>query len=67
MYAIRSYYAPAYGYVRISQFNENTAREVSRAVDELQEASAGMLDGLVLDLRNNPGGVLDAAVSYNFV
>jgi len=59
----REFLAPAYGYVRISQFNENTAREVSRAVDELQEVSAGMLDGLVLDLRNNPGGVLDAAVN----
>ena len=53
------------GYVRISQFNENTSRELSRAVDELQEASGGMLDGLVLDLRNNPGGVLDAAVSVS--
>jgi carboxyl-terminal processing protease len=54
--------APSYGYVRVSQFSENTAREVSRAVDELQDATGGMLDGLVLDLRNNPGGVLDAAV-----
>ncbi|MEJ2256622.1 MAG: S41 family peptidase [Woeseiaceae bacterium] len=53
------------GYVRISQFNENTSRELSRAVDELQVASGGMLDGLVLDLRNNPGGVLDAAVSVS--
>jgi carboxyl-terminal processing protease len=38
------------------------ARELSRAVDELQDANDGMLQGLVLDLRNNPGGVLDAAV-----
>jgi carboxyl-terminal processing protease len=54
--------APAYGYVRVSQFSDNTAREVSRAVDDLQDATGGMLDGLVLDLRNNPGGVLDSAV-----
>jgi carboxyl-terminal processing protease len=53
---------PSYGYVRVSQFNENTARELGRAIDALQEENAGMLDGLVLDLRNNPGGVLDAAV-----
>jgi carboxyl-terminal processing protease len=59
----REFLAPAFGYVRVSQFNENTTRELSRAVDDLQEAGGGMLDGLVLDLRDNPGGVLDAAVN----
>ena len=54
--------APAHGYVRVSQFNENTARELRAAVDDLQNAAGSMLDGFVLDLRNNPGGVLDAAV-----
>ena len=54
--------SPSYGYVRVSQFSENTARELSRAVDELQDTNDGMLQGLVLDLRNNPGGVLDSAV-----
>jgi carboxyl-terminal processing protease len=49
----------------VSQFSENTARELGRAVDELHEANGGMLDGLVLDLRNNPGGVLDAAVDVS--
>jgi carboxyl-terminal processing protease len=53
---------PTYGYVRLSQFSETTAREVSRAIDAMQDSNEGMLDGLVLDLRNNPGGVLDAAV-----
>jgi carboxyl-terminal processing protease len=57
--------APAFGYVRVSQFSENTARELSRAIDDLQEATSGMLEGLVLDLRNNPGGVLDAAVEVS--
>jgi carboxyl-terminal processing protease len=59
----REFLAPSYGYIRVSQFNENTARELSRAVDELQEAGGNMLQGLVLDLRDNPGGVLDAAVN----
>ncbi|MDH5617903.1 MAG: S41 family peptidase [Gammaproteobacteria bacterium] len=58
----KEFLAPSYGYVRVSQFSENTARELSQAVDDLQDANHGMLDGLVLDLRNNPGGVLDAAV-----
>ena len=56
---------PSFGYVRVSQFSENTARELSRAVDELQDANAGMLQGLILDLRNNPGGVLDSAVDVS--
>ena len=51
-----------YGYIRVNQFSETTARELSRAVDSMQDETDGMLDGLVLDLRNNPGGVLDAAV-----
>ncbi|MDJ0911683.1 MAG: S41 family peptidase [Woeseiaceae bacterium] len=51
-----------YGYTRVSQFSETTARELGRAIDAMQDENRGMLDGLVLDLRNNPGGVLDAAV-----
>ena len=58
----KEFLGPSFGYVRISQFSENTARELSRAVDELQDSNDGLLQGLVLDLRNNPGGVLDAAV-----
>jgi carboxyl-terminal processing protease len=56
---------PAYGYVRLSQFSESTARELSRAIDEMQDDQGGMLEGLVLDLRNNPGGVLDAAIDVS--
>ena len=56
---------PSSGYIRVSQFSDNTARELGRAIDDLQVASGGMLDGLVLDLRNNPGGVLDAAVDVS--
>ena len=56
---------PSYGYVRLSQFSETTARELTRAIDSLQDENGGMLDGLVLDLRNNPGGVLDSAVDVS--
>jgi len=51
---------PGYGYIRISQFAANTGTEVVNALDSMQ-ASAQM-KGLVLDLRNNPGGVLQSAV-----
>ncbi len=53
---------PGFGYVRITHFSETTARDVDRAVGELERQSGGPLAGLVLDLRNNPGGVLEAGV-----
>lgn len=53
---------PRIGYARLSQFNESTANELHKAIDDMQELQNGMLDGLILDLRNNPGGVLDAAI-----
>jgi carboxyl-terminal processing protease len=60
---------PAYGYVRVSQFNDSTADELSRAIDSMlqqaQDTQGNMLAGLILDLRNNPGGVLDAAVDVS--
>jgi carboxyl-terminal processing protease len=56
---------PSYGYVRLSQFSESTARDLSRAINEMQDEQDGMLEGLVLDLRNNPGGVLDAAIDVS--
>ena len=53
-------------YLRLSQFNQTTTDEVSRALDEMmqeaQENTGNMLTGMILDLRNNPGGVLDSAV-----
>jgi carboxyl-terminal processing protease len=51
---------PGYGYVRISQFAAKTGDEVVEALDKMQAETP--LKGLVLDLRNNPGGVLQAAV-----
>jgi len=54
---------PGYGYVRLKQFSENSDRDISQALDRLEkESSTGRLQGLVLDLRNNPGGLLDQAV-----
>ena len=55
--------APGIGYVRITTFGENTADDFGRAVEALHKQSGGALRGLVLDLRNNPGGLLDAAVN----
>ena len=57
---------PGYGYVRISQFQLRTGESLREAVGELREnAGEEDLKGLVLDLRNNPGGVLNAAVSVS--
>lgn len=52
-----------YGYVRISHFSNQTGEYLRKQIRQLKEKSGGSLKGLVLDLRNNPGGVLSAAVS----
>ena len=51
-----------YGYVRVSQFQERTGKDLLNAITELKKENKDNLKGLVLDLRNNPGGLLDAAV-----
>ncbi len=51
-----------YGYVRLTGFSDSTASDLDAAARELGAESATGLKGLVLDLRNNPGGVLEAAV-----
>ena len=51
-----------YGYVRVTQFQERTDEDLEKAVDKLGKQSGGKLEGLVLDLRNNPGGLLTQAV-----
>ena len=52
---------PGYGYIRIAQFQQSTGEDVSKQLNKLLDKEK--LKGLVLDLRNNPGGVLGASVS----
>jgi carboxyl-terminal processing protease len=50
------------GYVRVAAFTESTSAELAGAVSRLKDRAHGRLNGLILDLRNDPGGLLDAAV-----
>jgi carboxyl-terminal processing protease len=54
---------PGYGYLRIAEFSETTGDDTVAALRALRKRNAAPLKGLVLDLRNNPGGVLEAAVA----
>lgn len=57
---------PGYGYVRLTHFQANTAKDMVSAIEKMQaQAGTTGLKGLILDLRNNPGGVLDAAVQVS--
>jgi len=56
---------PGMGYLRISQFSETTGDDVDTALKDLRKHNGAALKGLVLDLRNNPGGVLEAAVAVS--
>ncbi len=51
-----------YGYVRITQFQADTGTQFTEALEDLEAEHGAALDGLVIDLRNNPGGILQAAV-----
>ncbi len=55
---------PGYGWIRLSQFQERTVDDFVRKIDEIYKAEPN-LKGLVLDLRNDPGGLLDAAVAIS--
>lgn len=56
---------PGYGYVRISSFQSKTTAGVKKAISELKQENKAGLKGIILDLRNNPGGVLSGAVGVS--
>lgn len=51
-----------FGYVRLTQFQEHSSADLAKALEQLRQENGGSLSGLVLDVRNNPGGLLDQAV-----
>lgn len=53
------------GYVRITTFNQNTEEALKDAIDEMKTELGNKLTGFVLDLRNNPGGLLDQAIAVS--
>jgi carboxyl-terminal processing protease len=53
---------PGYGYVRVRSFQERTADDLHKEMEKQRKASGGRFSGFVLDLRDNPGGLLDQAV-----
>ncbi|MFZ5563944.1 MAG: S41 family peptidase [Thermodesulfobacteriota bacterium] len=56
---------PGYGYVWVTNFQGNTTDDVKKALAELEADNKGTLKGLIFDLRNNPGGLLDQAVAIS--
>ncbi len=54
-----------YGYVRISSFQSHTGEDLIKALNKLKKENSNHLKGMILDLRNNPGGLLGAAVSVS--
>jgi len=55
---------PGYGWIRVSQFQERTVEDFARKVEEMYKQDPS-IKGMVLDLRNDPGGLLDAAVALS--
>ena len=56
---------PGFAYLRISQFQVHTPQDMRKKIEELKKSAKTPMSGLVLDLRNNPGGVLQAAVEIS--
>jgi len=56
---------PGYAHLRITQFQEPTVADMARNLDRLYKESNGKLSGIVLDLRNNPGGLLHASIGVS--
>jgi carboxyl-terminal processing protease len=53
------------GYVRITQFNEQTTEGLKQAITEINNKTGDKLKGFIVDIRNNPGGLLDQAISVS--
>ena len=53
------------GYIRVTQFNEQTTEGLKKAITDLAAQAGDKLKGFVIDLRNNPGGLLDQAISVS--
>jgi carboxyl-terminal processing protease len=53
------------GYIRITSFNEQTSSGLTKAIEKLKSDTKGKMSGIILDLRNNPGGLLDQAVAVS--
>ena len=56
---------PGYGYIRLTQFQEHTGENLARAIERVWKENNGNMRGLVLDLRNDPGGLLNGAVAVS--
>ncbi|HET7158755.1 MAG TPA: S41 family peptidase, partial [Burkholderiales bacterium] len=56
---------PGYAYFRVSQFQEQTGESLARAIETLFKQNEGPMKGVVLDLRNDPGGLLNGAVAVS--
>ena len=56
---------PGFGYLRISSFQSHTVEGLRQAIDQLKKDNSEKLKGIILDLRNNPGGILNAAVGVS--
>ncbi len=56
---------PGYSYFRVTQFQEHTGENLAKAIDTLFKQNQGSMKGIVLDLRNDPGGLLNGAVAVS--
>ncbi len=63
--SVRSRLEDDVGYLRLTAFNEQTSPGLEQAMNRLSEQAEGSLKGYVLDLRNNPGGLLDQAIAVS--
>ncbi len=56
---------PGYGYARVTQFQEKSSEDLAKAIKDMHDQNKGPFKGFILDLRNNPGGLLNSAVGIS--